>query len=466
MKFSAIRISVLSLMLLLGASQSYGLSATALQAGIPSLAPMLEDVIPAVVSIRVSKTVDGPNMYYFNNGRIPDELQRFFNFPAPDELPAPDQRPRNRAIGSGSGVIVDAKQGFIITNNHVIDEADEITVTLNDNRSFEATLLGTDPGTDVALLKIDADDLMELPIADSDKVRIGDFVVAIGNPFGIGQTVTAGIVSALGRSGLNSDNYEDFIQTDAAINMGNSGGALVDMEGRLVGINSAIISGNGGGSDGIGFAVPSNMVASVMTHLERDGEVRRGMLGVQISNLTPELANSLKIDHSEGALVTSVVPNSAAEDAGLEVYDVIVAVDDKAISSGRELRNTIALLGQDQKVSLRLLRNGHAMQLAATLRGTDQVAAARNESARPASRPDFNGARLADNGTGDGVAVTAVDPQSPAYAAGLRSGDVILEVNREAVNDLTAFNRQVEDSSGLLAVTVLRDERRMMLLMP
>ncbi|MFM1895958.1 MAG: hypothetical protein RLZZ385_1032 [Pseudomonadota bacterium] len=448
--------------LLVLASQSLALSATALQQGIPSLAPMLENVTPAVVSIRVSKTLPGANTYQFRQ-QIPEELRRFFDFDLPDQPEGPGSGPRS--IGSGSGVIVDAAQGYVITNHHVVADADEITVTLNDNRNFEATLVGSDPGTDVALLRIEAPDLTQLEFADSDTVRIGDFVVAIGNPFGIGQTVTAGIVSALGRSGLNNDNYEDYIQTDAAINLGNSGGALVDMEGRLVGINTAIISGNGGGSDGIGFAVPANMVASVMEHLERDGEVRRGMLGVQISNLTPELAATLKMDMRAGALVTNVLPDSAAEAAGVEVYDVITAIDGTPVESGRELRNIVGLLRQDQQVELSLVRNGRDMTLRATIGGANNGVAA--TGGRPANATDFGGARLAEvAGDGPGLEVTAVAPQSRAASAGLRPGDVILEVNRAAVNDLAGFNREVEAGQGLLALTVLRDERRMMIIMP
>lgn len=455
--------SMFSLALVLTSTTGHALSATALQQGIPSLAPMLETVTPAVVSIRVSKTVEAPQLYF--DRRVPEELRRFFDLP--DELPAPQPGQRNRSLGAGSGVIVDASDGLVITNHHVIDAADEITVILNDGRNFPAQLLGSDPRTDVALLKIEAEQLSALEFADSDSLRIGDFVVAIGNPYGIGQTVTAGIVSALGRAGLNNENYEDYIQTDAAINVGNSGGALVDMEGRLVGINTAIISGNGGGSDGIGFAVPSNMVASVMSHLERDGEVRRGLLGVQISDLTPELASSLKLDHMPGALVTNVMPGGAAEAAGVEVYDVITQVNDHAIASGRELRNVIGLQRVDEEVRLTLVRNGREMQLTATLRGdSSSVASTRGGTERPANRPDFNGARLSDNADGDGVAVVQVEPQSRAAAAGLRPGDVIIEVNREAVPDLPAFNRMIEDSEGLVALTVVRDERRMLLVMP
>ncbi|MEX2130885.1 MAG: Do family serine endopeptidase [Pseudohongiellaceae bacterium] len=455
----------LMLVMALGVNKSLALSAAAVQQGLPSLAPMLEHVIPGVVSIRVSNSVEGPDLYSFNGDRIPDELRRFFDFDLPQQRLGPQPGQRNRAIGAGSGVIVDAVKGYVITNHHVIDDAEEITVILNDGRSLTAELLGSDAGTDVALLKIEATNLTAIAFADSDTVRIGDFVVAIGNPYGIGQTVTAGIVSALGRAGLNNENYEDYIQTDAAINVGNSGGALVDMEGLLVGINSAIISGNGGGSDGIGFAVPSNMVATVMAHLERDGEVRRGLLGVQISNLTPQLAETLKIDHQTGALVTNVLPGGAAEQAGVEIYDVITSINGNPVASGRELRNAIGLLGVDQQVQLNLIRNGREMQLAATLIGNDRASVAQSDAPRPASRPDFNGARLSDNPVADGVAVAAVDPQSRAAAAGLRPGDVIIEVNREAVEDLADFNRRIVTSEGLIALTVLREERRMLLIM-
>lgn len=433
---------------------------SALPAGTTTLAPMLEQVTPAVVSIRVTKTLEGGNRYLFNGQPLPDELRRFFDFDLP-EGSAPN---RPRSVGAGSGVIVDAGQGYIITNHHVVDDADEITVTLADGTTYDAEPLGSDPATDVALLKIDAEDLVALPFADSDAVRVGDFVVAIGNPFGIGQTVTAGIVSALGRAGLNADNYEDYIQTDAAINMGNSGGALVDMSGRLVGINTAIISGNGGGSDGIGFAVPANMVAQVMGHLERDGEVRRGLLGVQISNVTPQLAQTLKLSAGEGALVTNVLPDSAAEAAGVEVYDVIMAINGEPVRSGRDLRNRIGLLRAGETVALNLTREGRSMTLDATIRGSEDNASNGGRESRPSRRTDFDGAQLSSGD--EGVRVQGVAPNSRAAAAGLQPGDTIVEVNRAPVTDLTEFNAAVDGADGLLALTVSRDGRRMMLIMP
>jgi Do/DeqQ family serine protease len=331
-------------------------------------------------------------------------------------------------------------------------------------------LVGSDASTDVALLQIDATDLTALELADSDSAKIGDFVVAIGNPFGIGQTVTAGIVSALGRAGLNNSNYEDFIQTDAAINVGNSGGALVDMEGKLVGINTAIISSNGGGSNGIGFAVPSNMVASVIDHLERDGEVRRGMLGVQISNLTSDIARSLDLDIASGALVTNVLPDSAAEAAGIEVYDVIISIDGNRVESGRDLRNYVGLVRQNEDVNLRLFRNGSEIEIAATLGASQRVAGISSE--RPSTQREFAGARLRTMEPGSrssvsgGVEITSLEPQSRAWQAGLRQDDVITEVNRESVSNLAEFNRAVAEADGIVAFTIIRDNRRMMILMP
>jgi serine protease DegQ len=372
-------------------------------------------------------------------------------------------------MGSGSGVIIDAQAGFIATNHHVIKGADEITVTLNDQRRYKAKLIGSDSSTDIALLQIDADNLTELELANSETAQIGDFVVAIGNPFGIGQTVTSGIISALGRAGLNNNNYEDFIQTDAAINVGNSGGALVDMEGRLLGLNTAIISSSGGGSNGIGFAVPANMVATVIDHLERDGEVRRGILGVQISNVTPDVAETLNLNITSGALVTNVLPFSAAETAGVEVYDVIVEVDGNAVAGSRELRNHIGLVGQNEAVELTLFRDGRELSLTATL-GTNSAAAAIADE-RPANRQEYAGARLrtlnstSAGASSGGVEIVEIQPQSRAFQAGLRQGDVIVELNRNAVHNLSEFNSAVDESSSLVALTVIRDERRMMVLL-
>ena len=282
-----------------------------------------------------------------------------------------ENRQQQLATGAGSGVIIDAEQGYIITNHHVVEGASNISIQLSDQRVIEASLIGSDQATDIALLQITGDDLVDIKLADIDSVQVGDYVVAIGNPFGIGQTVTSGIVSALGRAGLNNQNYEDFIQTDASINLGNSGGALVDLEGRLVGINTAIISGNGGGSNGIGFAVPADMVARVIEHLVRDGEVRRGILGVTIATATPEIITSLGGDLREGAIVTSILPNSAAERAGVEVSDIIIEIDGRPIDSSRELRNTVGLMRQGKEVDLVLYRNGEKTTLKTTIVGSE-----------------------------------------------------------------------------------------------
>ncbi len=324
-------------------AQAQAISTAALMQGIPSLAPMLEQVTPAVVSIRVSKAMPAER-----GSRL---LERSY------------------ATGAGSGVIVDAAGGLIITNHHVVANASRITVRLHDERTLEAQLLGSDPGTDVALLQVEAKGLIEIAFADISTVAVGDYAVAIGNPFGIGQTVTSGIVSALGRAGINNDNYEDFIQTDAAINLGNSGGALVDMEGNLIGINTAIISGSGG-SNGIGFAVPADMVASVMEHLKRDGQVRRGLLGVTIADATPAIVAALEVDVDHGAVVTSVLPASAAEKAGVKLSDVIVEIDGKAVRGSRQLRNIVGLMRQDQQVELVLYRNGIKESLQARIGGS------------------------------------------------------------------------------------------------
>ena len=324
-------------------AQAQAISTAALMQGIPSLAPMLEQVTPAVVSIRVSKAMPAER-----GSRL---LERSY------------------ATGAGSGVIVDAAGGLIITNHHVVANASRITVRLHDERTLEAQLLGSDSGTDVALLQVEAKGLIEIAFADISTVAVGDYAVAIGNPFGIGQTVTSGIVSALGRAGINNANYEDFIQTDAAINRGNSGGALVDMEGNLIGINTAIISGDGG-SNGIGFAVPADMVASVMEHLKRDGQVRRGLLGVTIADATAGIVAALEVDIDHGAVVTSVLPDSAAEKAGVKLSDVIVEIDGKAVRGSRQLRNIVGLMRQDQQVELVLYRNGIKESLQARIGGS------------------------------------------------------------------------------------------------
>ena len=446
------------------ATQAQAISTAALKQGIPSLAPMLQQVTPAVVSIRVSKTMPASGRFFFNGEELPEGARRFFE----DSPRRENQQPeRPYATGAGSGVIVDATEGLIITNHHVVADATQITVQLSDDRTLEAKLLGSDPGTDVALLQVAAENLVEIGFADVSTVAVGDYVVAIGNPFGIGQTVTSGIVSALGRAGINNDNYEDFIQTDAAINLGNSGGALVDMEGHLIGINTAIISGSGG-SNGIGFAVPTDMVASVMEHLKRDGEVRRGLLGVTIADATPDIVAALDVDVEHGAVVTSVLPDSAAEQAGVQLSDVIVEIDGKEVRGSRELRNMVGLMLQDQQVELVLYRNGKRESLQARIGGASGQSVA-GEGATSISN-EFRGARLEtvkdiNSNINQGVKVVSLSNLGAAFAAGLREGDVIIEVNRRSVADLEAFNRatSTDASSNIIALTVIREGRRMLL---
>lgn len=335
------------------AGSAIGLGASPAEAALPlgavgggTIAPMLEQVTPAVVNISVLSQAPQAE-----NPLLRDPFfRRFFNLP--------DQMPQSKPqVSAGSGVIVDARNGYVVTNNHVVENAQEIAVTLKDRRRLRAKLIGRDAATDIALLQIKAEGLTALPIGDSDRAKVGDFVVAIGNPFGLGQTVTSGIVSATGRSGLKIEGYEDFIQTDASINPGNSGGALVNFQGELIGINTAII-GPAGGSVGIGFAVPVSIVRSVMEQLREYGEVRRGRLGVAIQDLTPDLAESMSLKGDEGALIAKIERGSPADSGGLRSGDVVIAVDGRPIRSATDFRNRIGLLRVGTPVQLTVMREG------------------------------------------------------------------------------------------------------------
>ncbi|MCL2914427.1 DegQ family serine endoprotease [Shewanella corallii] len=413
---------------------------------LPSLAPMLERTTPAVVSVAVSGT-------HVSKQRVPDMFRYFFGPNAPQE------QVRERPFrGLGSGVIIDASEGYIVTNNHVIDNADEILIGLHDGREFTAKLVGRDEDSDIALLQIEADGLTAVKSADSDALRVGDFAVAIGNPFGLGQTVTSGIVSALGRSGLGIEMLENFIQTDAAINSGNSGGALVNLNGELIGINTAIVA-PGGGNVGIGFAIPANMMHSLVDQILEHGEVRRGVLGISGQDLDSKLAKAFGLETQHGAFVNEVVPDSAADDGGLKAGDIITSVNGKKIKSFQELRAKIATLGAGAKVKLGLVRDGDEKTVKVTLGAQNQSKLASAGGVHPM----LQGATLEN--AGKGVEITEVTPNSPAAQSGLLKGDVIVGINRSKVANLKALTDYLKDASGTVALKIVRDDVAMYLML-
>ncbi len=423
----------------------------------PSLAPIVAKVTPAVVSVatRGKTTPAVQNNPFFND----PFFRRFFDVPEGGLQPQP-------RTGAGSGVIVDARRGYIITNHHVIDGADEITVTLRDGREFTAKKLGSDQGTDIALLQIDAENLTALPIGDSGKLLVGDYVIAIGNPFGLGHTVTAGIVSALGRSGLNIEGYEDFIQTDASINPGNSGGPLVNIRGEIVGINSAIIAPSGG-NVGIGFAVPSSMMKSVMDQLIEHGEVSRGQIGITISSLNPSMAANLGLSVREGALVNSVVRDSPAEKAGVEAGDVVTAVDGSPIRDATALRNRVGLSRSGSSVTLKVLRDGRERDIRVTIaKAPDTGQAAGGGGGGDELRAALEGASFSTaDGRVKGVRVDSVAPGSAAERINLRAGDIVVAVNRKPVENVGDFYAALKGSRQTV-LFVKRDGNDVLIVVP
>lgn len=413
---------------------------------LPTLAPMLESITPAVVNIATEGRVRIRQNPLFND----PFFRHFFDFP---------EQPTERKTQSlGSGVIVDSERGLILTNNHVIANAVEITVTLRDGKQLDAEVVGTDPETDVAVIKVKGNDLTDIELADSDKLRVGDFVVAIGNPFGLGQTVTTGIVSALNRSGLNIGGYEDFIQTDASINPGNSGGALVNLKGELVGINTAIFSRTGG-NIGIGFAIPVNVALNIMEQLVDKGSVERGFLGVHVQDLSPELAEAFGLQKQQGAIINRVLEDSPADKAGFESGDVVISMDGKPVKSASDVRHRIGLLPIGEKARFEVLREGQSKILVAAVSKNENQEGSQNVRNERLSGVTF-GEIEADNpyyGKVEGVYIVAVERGTAARASGLREGDVVTSINRQRVTNINEFKQVVNNKNQPLLLHIVRE---------
>jgi Do/DeqQ family serine protease len=413
---------------------------------VPSLSPMIKKVSPAIVNIATRGTIHekGPQ-----NPLLDDPFfRRFFDVPQ-------DSGPRDRPFQSaGSGVIFDAKAGYIVTNAHVVENASEITVTLQDGRDLKAEVVGSDEPSDVAVLKVKTDTLTQIALGDSAKVEVGDFVVAIGNPFGLQHTVTSGIISGLSRSGINPDGYEDFIQTDASINPGNSGGALVNLHGELIGINTAILS-RSGGNIGIGFAIPVNMAHSVMDQLIKYGSVKRGLLGVSMYTVTPDIAQSLGLANAQGALVSQVVDGSPAEKAGIHTGDVITAINGQPVKSNGELRNAIGLMRVGDKVEIGLVREGKPLHVTAVIADTSTPQTTSSSATPEGINRAFEGATLVDAPDSGGALVKGVEPGSAAAQVGLRNNDVIIGANRGRVSTVQQLRDRAK-TGGVLVLEVRR----------
>ncbi|MCS5451030.1 serine endoprotease DegP [Enterobacter huaxiensis] len=453
------------------AAETASSAATAQQ--MPSLAPMLEKVMPSVVSINVegSTTVNTP--------RMPRNFQQFFGDNSPfcqdgspfqsspfcqgggagdDSQGGGGQQQKFMALGSG--VIIDAAKGYVVTNNHVVDNASTIKVQLSDGRKFDAKVVGKDPRSDIALIQIqDPKNLTAIKLADSDALRVGDYTVAIGNPFGLGETVTSGIVSALGRSGLNAENYENFIQTDAAINRGNSGGALVNLNGELIGINTAILAPDGG-NIGIGFAIPSNMVKNLTAQMVQYGQVKRGELGILGTELNSELAKAMKVDAQRGAFVSQVMPNSSAAKAGIKAGDVITSLNGKPISSFAALRAEVGSMPIGSKVTLGLLRDGKPVNVSLELQQSSQ-----NQVDSSTIFSGIEGAEMSNKGEDKGVVVNNVKANSPAARIGLKKGDVIMGANQQPVKNIAELRKILDSKPSVLALNIQRGDSSIYLLM-
>lgn len=416
---------------------------------VASLAPLVEAVSPAVVNIRVSQTVTRRNSFG------DDAFRRFFGLP--DGGSGSGGGGSQEIASAGSGVIVDAERGYILTNHHVVADADAIQISLIDGTVHDAEIVGSDPATDIAVIKVDAEGLTEMSIGDSTGARVGDFVIAIGNPFGLGHTVTSGIISALGRTGISRDGYEDFIQTDASINPGNSGGALVNMNGELIGINSAIFS-RSGGNIGIGFAVPTEIASSIMSQILDFGEIRRGLLGVNIQTIDAQAAAALGNDIESGALITGIQSDSAAEIAGLKVGDIIIEVNEKKVDGAVELRNRIGLLRSGEQVNIKYLRDNTVLSAQAEL-GRAQSQMVMGEEIHPGLAGSVFAAATTSGESG--IEINEVREGTPAAQRGLRTGDLITHVNRISVQNLQDL-REVAARYDILFLNVRRGDRALM----
>lgn len=412
-----------------------------------SLAPMLKQVTPAVVNIS-SKA----SMHVGPNPLLQDPFFRdFFNFNFPQGIP------QEREVQSvGSGVIVDAANGYILTNSHVVDGAKEVYVTLKDKRKIKAEVIGKDSETDIAVVRIKADNLTAIKLADSNKLEVGDFVVAIGNPFGLGQSVTSGIVSAMGRNGLGIEGYENFIQTDAAINPGNSGGALANLKGELIGINTAIMS-RSGGNVGIGFAIPVDMAVNIMHQIIEHGSIERGQLGVHIQDITQEIAKAMGISVEQGALVAKVEKGSSAEKAGVKEGDIIVKLNGRDIHSAVELRNSVGMMGIGTSVTLEIIRSGKHQTLEASIGKRAEMSSKvlgneikLLEGASLSNLPDGSNIK--------GVQVTKVEPESQAAMAGIEKGDVITSVNQKRVTSVAEVIEAARQNQKALLLNIQRGD--------
>ena len=410
--------------------------------GMPTLAPVVEKTRPAVVNIATTGHIDVQKHPLLND----PFFKRFFE--GYGDIPH-----RKETKSLGSGVVIDADKGYIVTNHHVVEGAQEIAITMHNGHHFKAKLIGTDPEADVAVLQADIEGLQAIPFGDSDKLRVGDFAVAIGNPFGLGQTVTSGIVSALGRTGLGIEGYENFIQTDASINPGNSGGALVNLRGELIGINTAILAAGGSGNVGIGFAIPINMVRQIAEQLIEFGEVRRGMLGVIMQNLTPELSQAFGLDLHQGVVISQVIEDTAAEDAGLKVGDVVTSINGAPVKSASAMRNMVGLLRVGDEMSMTIIREGKKKSITAVIRDAKDLSVSGTRI-----NQGLAGATIEEKEKGGKtyLTVTEVQEGSAAWQAHLRESDIILSVNRRLVQSLEDLQKLVGDKDTQILLNIQR----------